>query len=181
VLSIHVPPLRERPADVKPLAEYFLRSYRSLNPRAFSAGADFFQALTELTLPGNVRQLENLVRQAIIQKNDDSPLNLCDLPLEVWRELSATRQSSSEQSEPTSAKIVAGSGTETWQRDLAWDLWKLVDANGWSLSQSLNHCERLVLQAALRAAQGNQSRTARLLGITPRSVYNKYRKHNLVR
>jgi transcriptional regulator with GAF, ATPase, and Fis domain len=35
------------------------------------------------------------------------------------------------------------------------------------------------LEAALHRAQGNQSQTARLLGITPRSVYNMVRKYNL--
>lgn len=201
VLSIHIPPLRERPGDVTPLAEHFLQSYRSLNPRrALSAGADFFAALMELTLPGNVRQLENLVRQAVIQKNDDSPLHLCDLPLEVWRELSATKQSSPQDAVQTGEKIDTSAARaktslldphlflppQSWGRskdgaDLATQVVKFLDANGWSLSQSLSHFERLILEAALHAAKGNQTRTARLLGITPRSVYNKYRKHNLVR
>jgi DNA-binding NtrC family response regulator len=35
------------------------------------------------------------------------------------------------------------------------------------------------VEAALQAADGNQSRTARLLGVTPRCVYNKMRKHRL--
>jgi transcriptional regulator with PAS, ATPase and Fis domain len=200
VLSIHIPPLRERPADVKPLAEYFLRSYRSLNSRPLSAGVDFLAALTELTLPGNVRQLENLVRQAVIQKNDDSPLNLCDLPLDVWRELSAADQSSPQDAAQTGAKIETSvSRTKpslsdghlsplphSWGRkedgaDFTGHVVKLLEVHGWSLSQSLNYCERLLLQAALHQAHGNQTRTARLLGITPRSVYNKYRKHNLIR
>jgi len=52
----------------------------------------------------------------------------------------------------------------------------LLDLNGWNLSQSLQYCERLLLEAALHRAHGNQSRAAELLGITPRSVYNKLHK-----
>jgi len=54
-----------------------------------------------------------------------------------------------------------------------------LEENEWNLSRSLLFCERLLLEATLRAARGNQTHAARLLGITPRSVYNKIRKHNL--
>ena len=197
VLSIHIPPLRERTADVRPLAEHFLRSYRSLNSAALSAGADFLQALAELKLPGNVRQLENLVRQAVIQKNDNGPLHLGDLPLDVWRELSPLSSqkfaSTSSAAEPVPSRATAFiSGVQLFSPpqssdrtnqggDLAAHVMSLLNANGWSLSQSLDYCEKLLLQAALQQARGNQTRTAKLLGITPRSVYNKYRKHNLLR
>jgi len=40
-------------------------------------------------------------------------------------------------------------------------------------------CERHALEAAMERTRGNQSETAKLLGITPRSVYNKLRKHRL--
>ena len=194
VLSIHVPPLRERRGDVKPLVEYFLRSYGSLNPKAKFASADFFQALMELRLPGNVRQLENLVRQALIGKNDHGPLTLGDLPLEVWRELSAITDPSPDAAarlnpdEPAARMTAASQEARGFRADprerseaadLAAHALKLLNANGWNLSRSLDHCEKLLLEAALHQARGNQTRTAKLLGITPRSVYNKYRKHNL--
>jgi DNA-binding NtrC family response regulator len=43
----------------------------------------------------------------------------------------------------------------------------------------LRACERSFIQAAFRVSDGNQSKTARLLGITPRSVYNKLRRHRI--
>jgi len=46
----------------------------------------------------------------------------------------------------------------------------LLSLNGWNLSRSLQYCEKLLLEAALHKAHGNQSQTARLLGITPRSA-----------
>ena len=56
---------------------------------------------------------------------------------------------------------------------------RVLDANDWNLTRSLETCERHALEAAMERMQGNQSQTARLLGITPRSVYNKVRKYQL--
>ena len=69
--------------------------------------------------------------------------------------------------------------SEPFPQAAAFHLRNLLGVNGWNLSKSLQHCERIFLEAALHQAQGNQSQTARLLGITPRSVYNKVRKHRL--
>jgi DNA-binding NtrC family response regulator len=57
----------------------------------------------------------------------------------------------------------------------------LLNLNGWNLSRSLQYGERLLLEAALHKAHGNQTQTARLLGITPRCAYNKGHKHHLHR
>ena len=51
---------------------------------------------------------------------------------------------------------------------------------GLNLNQCLSLCEREIILAALREARHNQSEAARLLGLTPRSVYNKLRKHHLL-
>jgi transcriptional regulator with GAF, ATPase, and Fis domain len=181
VLSIHIPPLRERPADVKPLIEHVLKSCRGLNPAAsLSVASGFVKALTGIELPGNVRQLENLVRQALVNKYDDSPLNLSDLPIEVWRQLSEQGESRSLRSEQVSeGKESSEYPPETPPQVTPSYLAKLLHVNSWNLSRSLQYCEKLFLEAALHRAQGNQSQTARLLGITPRSVYNMVRKYNL--
>ncbi|HEX9146495.1 MAG TPA: sigma 54-interacting transcriptional regulator [Candidatus Binatia bacterium] len=179
VLSIEVPPLIERPADIKPLIEHFLLKYRFIKPgTTLSVGGDFVEALVQVELPGNVRQLENVVRQVLVNKEDRSPLSLSDLPVEVWRQLSGEAEGRSDSSESLSRKEDS-SPLKTPPQDLTTHVLQMLDTNGWRLSRSLEWCERLFLEAALRKARGNQSQTARLLGITSRSVYNKVRKHNL--
>jgi DNA-binding NtrC family response regulator len=53
----------------------------------------------------------------------------------------------------------------------------LLETEGWNLSRLMERCERDALAAAMQRAGGNQSRAARLLGITARSVYSKMHKH----
>jgi DNA-binding NtrC family response regulator len=181
VLSIHIPPLRERPADLKPLIEHFLQKYQFLRPaEPLSVAPDFIDALTQLELPGNARQLENLVRWALVNKDDDTSLNLRDLPLEIWQQLSEQGKRPWVQSEAADdGKDTQKSTLETLRQAIPASIVNLLDLNGWNLSRSLQYCERLLLEAALHKAHGNQSQTARLLGITPRSVYNKVHKYQL--
>jgi transcriptional regulator with GAF, ATPase, and Fis domain len=172
VLSINVPPLRERSDDLAPLTEHFLEKYRSLccggRP---DVGIDFLDALRQVSLPGNVRQLENLIRQALVRRRTAAPLGLQDLPVEAWQQLS---QGPDARQAPQHG--LAGSGTLDPQV-VAHYVRILLDANGWNLSRSLAHCEREAVEAAMQRANGNQSESARLLGITARSVYNKMRKY----
>jgi len=175
LLSIHVPPLRQRPADIKPLIEHFLRKHAALSPKASVAiGNGYLTALTLLELPGNIRQLENIVRWSIVNKQDESALNLSDLPQEVLEQL--VRLNNSFQSPATTA---IENTNENKQSDLSGHLMQIMNARNWSLAQSLEYCEKLLLESALHLSHGNQTQTAKLLGLTPRSVYNKLRKHHL--
>jgi DNA-binding NtrC family response regulator len=114
-----------------------------------------------------------------VNKEDDQPLTLSDLPPEVWRQLadeahpaSGPTDGADGSSGPPAPPTVAGRG-------LPFPLVGVLEAHEWNLSRSLRFCERMLLEATLQAARGNQTHAARLLGITPRSVYNKIRKHNL--
>jgi transcriptional regulator with GAF, ATPase, and Fis domain len=174
VLSIHLPPIRERRADVPLLAEHFVRKHSSVNPAASrQLHPDVIEALSSLELPGNVRQLENVVRWALVQNDGLAPLGLRDLPADVWQQLA--------EGQPPAAgsAAIARLGIDDVTGSSADYTTHLLAANGWSLSRSLQACERLILETALREAHGNHSHVARRLGITARSVYNMVRRHQL--
>jgi two-component system response regulator AtoC len=183
VLAIHIPPLRERPADLRPLIEHFLEKNQFLKPTGpLSVDPEFIAALTQVELPGNARQVENLVRWALVNKDDGTSLTLRDLPLDIWQQVSEQGTRRRVPSEPASEEQAPPQSTpETPYQHIPHSIISLLDLNGWNLAQALQHCERLLLEAALHRTHGNQSHTARLLGLTPRSVYNKLHKHQLHR
>ena len=57
------------------------------------------EALKLAELPGNVRQLESLICQALVNKETDAPLGLSDLPMEILCQLSADKERSTQTSE----------------------------------------------------------------------------------
>ncbi|MET0647232.1 MAG: sigma 54-interacting transcriptional regulator [Pyrinomonadaceae bacterium] len=175
-LSVHIPPLRQRTDDIGPLVEHFLDKHRHAggDGQTLSAGTEFVEALKLMRLPGNARELEHLVARVVGDRETAEPLRLLDLPPDAWREL-AVGESSAQAPEAAEADAAHPTSPEELRAQLA----HVLDDNGWNLTRSLEYCERLLLESALERAEGNQTQTAKLLGITARSVYNKVRKHNL--
>jgi DNA-binding NtrC family response regulator len=72
VITIELPPLRERQGDIIPLATFFLQRYAAENGRTIETFSDAAaQRLTSYAWPGNVRELENVIERAVV---------LCDGP-----------------------------------------------------------------------------------------------------
>jgi DNA-binding NtrC family response regulator len=66
-LHIHIPALRERPEDIKPLVIHFVNVYKiKFNKPNLTISSDVFEALNNYDFPGNVRELINMTERAII-------------------------------------------------------------------------------------------------------------------
>jgi two-component system nitrogen regulation response regulator NtrX len=92
VVPIHVPPLRERKEDIRPLAEYFLTDFCARNNfKARRFDEEVFAAFADYAWPGNVRELRNTVeRMAILSSLDVIPSEA--IPIEIqWRPESGPR------------------------------------------------------------------------------------------
>jgi Nif-specific regulatory protein len=142
VVSIHLPPLRDRKSDIPILAEYFLERSAGANKkpvRRFSPGA--LDLLMAYPWPGNVRELENGVERAVLVCTGRT-LYPYHLPPNIQ---------------------AAGRGK----------------GHAPSLMAAVVQLEKELLSEALANAGGNQSRAARLLGISERMVRYKARKHRL--
>jgi DNA-binding NtrC family response regulator len=59
------------------------------------------------------------------------------------------------------------------RRELADDLWDLISRDGLSLAEAVTHCERAIIDAALRAEDGNRTRAAERLSIHVRTIFKK--------
>ena len=69
ICHIHIPPLRERPADVIPLTRHFLEVHAARNGKDIqSPGPELEKALRNYSFPGNVRELENIIASGVLME-----------------------------------------------------------------------------------------------------------------
>jgi DNA-binding NtrC family response regulator len=149
VVTLPLPPLRERRADIPPLAVHFIAelAHRHERPvRSLSASAR--RALVAYDWPGNVRELRNVLERAVVLAEGDE-LDLAALPARVSGASAAPG--------PIDAALAELPYTEA--RDRA------VDA-----------FERSFLAAALERHGGNVSATARSLGLHRQSLQKILRR-----
>ena len=160
VISLWLPPLRQRPEDIPLLFDYFVEKYQhyyetkivGVDPRVHEAVGDSLGS-------GNVRELENIVRRILTFKRSGDRIDLADLPDAV---IQSSRQGDGES--------VAVEVVEAVRR--------AIRGGNMTLDRFMDECERAVLVEALREQDGSKSQTARRLGITRRTLYNKLSKHN---
>jgi transcriptional regulator with GAF, ATPase, and Fis domain len=183
VLSVRIPALRERPEDVEALVQHFIAGGAdAAGERAAPPSREFVQALRGVDLQGNVRELENVVRRALVAHKGDGPLGLSDLPRALLSQLAqpAGREGAAGSSDPpaASSRGAEGAGPPRAEAPLL-DAVAVLEASSWKLARALDLCEQQIVVAALGASSGNRSHAARLLGVSPRSMFNKVRKYRL--
>lgn len=91
VLSIDLPPLRERRTDIPVLIDYFVRKHTRGTDRKITIAADARRILEDYSYPGNIRQLESALERAILLCENDT-VTVEDLPPEMT---AGTRSNSS--------------------------------------------------------------------------------------
>jgi two-component system response regulator HydG len=154
ILPIRIPPLRERPDDVAPLARHFLAKLSARTGKSLGdISPDALEVLTRYRWPGNVRELENVIEQALVFAEGEC-LEARDLPSNL-----STRDAPE-----------APDGRGCLQ----------VPVAGRALDEVLEEVERTLLQAAYEKAGKVKTETARLLGIKTSALYYKLEKYGLV-
>ena len=81
VIRVHIPPLRQRPEDILPLAHQFLERFCREYGKQLTLSPRFVSFLEQFSWPGNVRQLENLMERLVITSQDPI-LDTTALPLD---------------------------------------------------------------------------------------------------
>src|SRR3989454_2270175 len=115
VVRIQIPPVRERPEDIRLLVNYFLRKYAAgQGQRPKSISPEVVGALEQYPWPGNVRELENVIQRAIVVAKGDAIL-LGDLPSEI----AGHRGRDGREMEQTKAAGAAGASAADDVTDLA--------------------------------------------------------------
>jgi len=149
VVTLTVPPLRERREDVVPLAEQFLaRSALTLKKSARSVGDSAKAVLRQYRFPGNVRELSNLIERAVLFCHGDT-LDAAHFPSDVT---SRPALPSPGPATPASAPVDA----DPAQVHIAFRLGE----------QSLADLEDRIISEVLQRSGGNKTQAAKYLGIT---------------
>ena len=139
-ITLEIPPLRERPEDIGPLADHFIAELSAFHGVAApKLGTAVREALQTYAWPGNVRQLRNAMERLCLLR-PGLPARVADLPRALQARAPERRK------ERTKASLEV------------------------SLDSSLDETVHRILLAVLEAEGGNRARTARRLGISVRTV-----------
>jgi two-component system nitrogen regulation response regulator GlnG len=159
VFTIRLPALRERRDDIPLLARHFLQRFaKDLNSSVQTISDSAMQLLTAYPWPGNVREFQSVIKQALLQAT--GPVLLPEfLPDAVRNKLSAASQS------PTAGMDLSAL-TAFIQERLRAETTAL-----YSEFQSIT--DRHLLKLVLEHAAGNLSKAARILGITRATLRTK--------
>ncbi len=92
VITIDIPPLRERKEDIPLLVSHFLKIYQEKNNKAIDGIAeDVLDILTDYTWPGNVRELKNVIERAVVL-TQGRVISQDDLPENIFKNRSEDRK-----------------------------------------------------------------------------------------
>ena len=153
VIPIHLPPLRERNADGLAIAEHFLHEFSAEEGKQFTGFDDAVaQVILNYDWPGNVRQMQNVIRNIVVLNNGPvvtpamlpPPLNTFNRTANMMRSL-----------------VVSATAT--------------IEPNGLAGQdvRPLWMVERDAIAAAISRCDGNIKQAARLLVISPSTIYRK--------
>jgi two-component system NtrC family response regulator len=156
VVSVKLPPLRERRGDIPLLVSHFIEKHKKdVNDRQLDISERALQALEAYSWPGNVRELENCILRTMLLSRSDR-IEVEDLPSEMRGE--------------------GGKLLHTVPRDS-----RELKRMKWQLRRKAeDEIEKVFLREALKRNRGNISKTALDVEMDRRQLQNLIRKHRIV-
>ena len=152
MLSINVPPLRERISEIPLLFRHFLEKYSAKFQKAPPSPSEYLiEAAVRYPWPGNLRELENFVKRYVILEDDEGGLR-------ELLEMSATQQRTAPRDEPVPARA---QGLKALVRGLK------------------DEAEMEAIADALQKTHWCRKDAAKMLGISYKALLYKIRQFNL--
>jgi two-component system nitrogen regulation response regulator GlnG len=164
VFTIHLPPLRERPDDLPPLVQHYLRRFsRDLGREVREVAPEALERLRRHSWPGNIRELQSVLKQALLQASGTSllPAFLPALP-----------------GEPCGPDPAAQSAAEDPNLEAFISLCLGFD-KGDLYGETHRRVDRRLLTRVLEDNGGNQHQAARRLGIARETLRRRLRELGL--
>jgi len=152
VISFHLPPLRQRPEDIGPLVRGMVARYGTkYGKKLFSVCPETLRVLEAFPWPGNLRQLENVVQQAVLTSTGNE-LKLHHLSPQVFA-----------RAESTAVTL------------------PLPNSFDGTLKQTREATERANILRALEKANQSRTRAAQMLGVSRVTLYKKMKHYKLLK
>src|SRR3954466_4515073 len=161
VVSIYLPPLRNRREDIPRLIDYFLDKYNSVNGRQLrKINREMLNVLMRYPWPGNVRELENAIERAVVLSNGEEFTEDL-LPLSVRMFAAQRRTNQASESIETLTKRLADQAMADFEMREG-EIYQLL----------IDQIERALIDRALAKCSGIKTKAADFLGIN-RKTHNK--------
>jgi nitrogen regulation protein NR(I) len=164
-VAIRLPPLRERAEDITDLSGYFTRRFgKELKLTASQLQPEALAWLSEQPWPGNVRQLENVIRQALL----------------LSRGFPISRQHLEAVAAKSAQATPATIGDASIEASI--DQWLKEAKDGASIdvhAKAFEAMERVLFRRAIELAQGNQAKASRWLNVSRQTMREKLRAFGL--
>ncbi len=174
VVSLTLPPLRERPEDLAELVFFFLsRSAQKTKKQIRQIDPNALAAIEAHEWPGNIRELENVIERAVVLADSDM-ITMTDLPDEFQTGHERKTQFARL---PGRSAITASSASAV--RSVSR---RITDGEGFSATSgggTSTDSEEQLLREALRVASGNKALAARRLNLPRSTFFSKCRKYGI--
>lgn len=186
--SICLPPLRERAEDISPLLEFFLsRAAKEMGREELEGiSPDALKILLQYDWPGNVRQLQSVVRQAVLNTTgtvisaDSLPTFLLESEPDDEPEKSERQEPAASSDETSSSQSAEGGAYLDGDWSIATFIDQRIEDGSTDLYAELIECvERELFARVLQATGGNQSKTSEILGITRGKVRDRIAAYDI--
>jgi Nif-specific regulatory protein len=173
VVTIFLPPLRERREDIPLLVEYFVEKFNKDNDRQLTVSPEALHVMLNCNWPGNVRELENCVERTATMTRGHMIRDV-DLPCQQGKCFSLAIQSYGKSGKTVPIMPVADAPFEPAETQTSPEAEKAQDA-----TTPVFASERDRLTWAMEQCGWVQAKAARLLNITPRQIGYALQKYNI--
>ena len=165
VISMELPPLRDRKEDVADLSSFFIKKYSEINKKAVKPlSDDALKALQSYDWPGNVRELEHTIERAVVLSKTNEitskDLFLHGITIAGFK------------SKPETENIVEEKEEAKKTAEISSD-----ESMGGTVGRTIADVEQELILKTLQDVAGNRTKAAEILGITVRTLRNKLNEY----
>jgi arginine utilization regulatory protein len=176
VVSIRIPPLKERRDDIPMLTSFFVGKHnRKLKKSVKNISPEVMNCFLNYQWPGNIRELEHVLECAMIVIGDGGLITLDHLPQHLISCYEQQQEDSCIHDHELNNLVVFDAGFRKLSHQN-----KRKKTNH-ILKHKIDSTERDLIVKILNETQGNVSRTARILGISRQSLQYRLKKYNINR